>query len=487
VVAIRGVGFRDIIGGLKDPVVPLSATPTLRREHHLHLSSSRGDWPHQQPRLYRNLRSTALNHLRSHCYLLPACTLESLVFRPQTDEDNYDFNNNELEENSNDIQCLEYLHKSLKERQPGEVVDLPCPPTFVLVRLDNQQIVPVPFSRNPVERLMVDGSHTQFVPFAVELGFSITYDKLQVELGFSITYDKLQGKTLSHVILNLNDDLHLKPRLSYEDLHVGSSRTQFGSGLRILPWRSSPTQLEKLKPDPDFAVYLDFVLTKKTSRRVQSHYLKDKKKISKGLKRSTKSVTKTTNTDGADLKNAAKRSKKQVSNDVSKSSTNDSMSVRYIDEGDFRQLRPFDDHFLPQIPPSVLESVLLERNIQDNHRRKRLPFRLLGCSFDVQDTRADGLCLFYSLNVLTGMDVRSSIIEAFRNLPEHLRNTIMGYVSWRYSSLDLYIAHLNAPLELRRNLHGLPKWTCLSSQQFFECDSIAYVQPSRNSGSMPSI
>jgi hypothetical protein len=121
------------------------------------------------------------------------------------------------------------------------------------------------------------------------------------------------------------------------------------------------------------------------------------------------------------------------------------MSVRYIDEGDFRQLRPFDDHFLPQIPPSVLESVLLERNIQDNHRRKRLPFRLLGFSFDVQDTRADGLCLFYSLNVLTGMDVRSSIIEAFRNLPEHLRNTIMGYVSWRYSSLDLYIAHLNAP------------------------------------------
>ena len=67
-------------------------------------------------------------------------------------------------------------------------------------------------------------------------GNMVQYSEMAVELGFSITFNKAQGKTLQKVILNIN---HLPVRelnrVEFSHLVVGLSRVKNGQDLRIFP------------------------------------------------------------------------------------------------------------------------------------------------------------------------------------------------------------------------------------------------------------
>jgi hypothetical protein len=174
-----------------------------------------------------------------------SCSLHSLVFRRSESKDNDEgFNPGDTIDEGEEQRYFELT----QNRRPGEIVDLPSAPAFVCVRMtENGHIVPVPRSKNEDNRTMLDGSKVDMLPFSVDLGFGITFDKAQ-------------GRTLLKVILNLNQDPAVMPRLKYADLLVGASRVQFGDCLRVLPWRTSAAHLERLKPDTDFATYLDYAL-----------------------------------------------------------------------------------------------------------------------------------------------------------------------------------------------------------------------------------
>ena len=59
-----------------------------------------------------------------------------------------------------------------------------------------------------------------------------------VDLAFSVTYDKIQGKTVSRLIADFNHVLH-KPQVCMSNFVVGTSRVRNSSDIRFLPFNNA--------------------------------------------------------------------------------------------------------------------------------------------------------------------------------------------------------------------------------------------------------
>jgi hypothetical protein len=141
----------------------------------------------------------------------------------------------------------------------GQVVMLPIPPNYVNVQLNGRPncssdslvgntayVIPVPVtSTNKVD-----------IKFGRKKYFAKNH---AVELGFAITYHKLQGKTLDLLILNPYSR-GCKPELTLMALLVGLSRVRYSRNVRFLPPLSnseaSPFKhLMKFKSKNDFRIW----------------------------------------------------------------------------------------------------------------------------------------------------------------------------------------------------------------------------------------
>lgn len=81
-----------------------------------------------------------------------------------------------------------------------------------------------------------------------------------VELGFAITYHKVQGQTLEKVIVDVSKRPFL-PHVDYHGFYVAISRVRHGSDLRIIPPAchgddGDLDHLLQLKPWPELTAWL---------------------------------------------------------------------------------------------------------------------------------------------------------------------------------------------------------------------------------------
>ncbi len=159
--------------------------------------------------------------------------------------------------NANDLSHIQDL---LSLSPEGESIMLPIPPDFVNVELDGHT------TWNPNDSLLGDRLYVIPVPIArKKLIVKVRGQQIQakvhaVELGFSITFYKVEGKTLPLLILNLYKR-GCTPEVTLKSLLVGLTRVRESRNVRLLPppANSGPTPLAhllNLKSDDDFRVWM---------------------------------------------------------------------------------------------------------------------------------------------------------------------------------------------------------------------------------------
>lgn len=151
----------------------------------------------------------------------------------------------------------------IEQGRPGEVVFIPLVPLSINVEIEDlpvelfdknlsmspsTTVVPITFRSNPAQPLQI--TYDEFLPTC-----SITFAQHSVELGFSVTYHKMQGRSEPLIILDLNESA---PRVELTHLYVGLSRVKLGDNFRILPPvdSSSLDYLTKLRHDLHLCVWL---------------------------------------------------------------------------------------------------------------------------------------------------------------------------------------------------------------------------------------
>ncbi len=135
---------------------------------------------------------------------------------------------------------------------PGSIVVLPTLPYSVNIRLPHLSrdasgihwpqdetleqgdvIVPIKLSRFPLSLVVSDTNSAK-----------IYYHDFPLELGFAVTYHKVQGQTVNKIILDLRDAPKSKIRLT--SLYVGLSRVRKSNDIRVLPLNGAREHLYKL-------------------------------------------------------------------------------------------------------------------------------------------------------------------------------------------------------------------------------------------------
>jgi hypothetical protein len=107
-------------------------------------------------------------------------------------------------------------------------------PSFMASTLEQQQIV-IPLRVSTSEPEEAKLSQT----------VRVRYHSFPYELGFAITYHKVQGQTLRKAILDLRKPCSASLKL--QSLYVGISRVQQSDHMRILPLDVDVTHLTKLE------------------------------------------------------------------------------------------------------------------------------------------------------------------------------------------------------------------------------------------------
>ena len=148
--------------------------------------------------------------------------------------------------------------------EEGEEIQLQHPPKYVIVSIPNADpkdfedctmepgrvLIPVPVTRQPKE-LKID-----LIGQTSEV--TLKYLRHGVQLGFSMTVHRIQGKTLEHLILQLNKRSFL-PRISFSSLYVSLSRGRKSDDIRLMPIHPNGPNLEylkKLTPNSDLISWL---------------------------------------------------------------------------------------------------------------------------------------------------------------------------------------------------------------------------------------
>jgi hypothetical protein len=151
------------------------------------------------------------------------------------------------------------MQQLINNANRGEIVILPIPPDFINVRLDgvpnspsdslfgaNDYVIPIPLARNNLK--------VKFNRQKIEAKVHA------VELGFAVTYHKLQGKTLPRLIINPYKRGCI-PEIDINALIVGFSRVRNSSHLRFLPIPSNAPacpwrHLKQLKSNDNFRIWM---------------------------------------------------------------------------------------------------------------------------------------------------------------------------------------------------------------------------------------
>ena len=150
------------------------------------------------------------------------------------------------------------MQELIRNANRGDIVVLPVPPDFVIVRLNG-----VPHC--PSDSLLGGNDYVIPIPFARKnLKFSFNREKLEakvhaVELGFAVTYYKLQSKTMPRLIINPHKR-GCTPEIDLMSLIVGYSRVRNGRHVRFLPIQSNAPacpfkHLKLLKSNEDFRIW----------------------------------------------------------------------------------------------------------------------------------------------------------------------------------------------------------------------------------------
>ena len=171
---------------------------------------------------------------------------------------------------------LHTFQDNLNHSRPGEMIDLHRQPYSINVELVgakheewNDSDIAVrganclgfqPETRNPIIPMTLSSSkeEVQVRPIAGRsVPGQVKITDHRVELGFAITFHKVQGKTVSKVILDINDKSFI-PKLTLAGLYVGLTRVKKGADIRILPVKRGGNldYLKALKGDRKLATWL---------------------------------------------------------------------------------------------------------------------------------------------------------------------------------------------------------------------------------------
>jgi hypothetical protein len=116
--------------------------------------------------------------------------------------------------------------------RPGEIVPLAEPPLAVNVRLTSTDGLswPSDLSIIPGEHVLPLQRRSDQVK--VNGNVVVAYSYFPYELGFALTYHKLQGQTVRKIVLDINS--HPKKNVTLAALYVGLSRVRCGDDVRLL-------------------------------------------------------------------------------------------------------------------------------------------------------------------------------------------------------------------------------------------------------------
>ena len=160
------------------------------------------------------------------------------------------------------------LRAQIANAAPGQRIHLEVPPSFINVSVELPDHVK---SKWPAENTLVkeecvipiglctlpEKINLSHLINTTQYSGTVRVQNHRVELGFAVTFHKIQGKTLSKLILELNQR-PFNPQICFNSLLVAISRVTSREGLRVLKARSpnSFLYLTRLKPDPSLKTWL---------------------------------------------------------------------------------------------------------------------------------------------------------------------------------------------------------------------------------------
>jgi hypothetical protein len=139
-------------------------------------------------------------------------------------------------------QIREIVAREINNAAPGDIVTLDGDkiPVAINCDFDSRTITADNWPANCsllTDKVLVPiffGNATMKKKLPGKLGQFVHFNGFPVELGFSVTYHKLEGKTLDHVILDLNPYPAKRCPLTFHAFYVGVTRVRCLENLRIL-------------------------------------------------------------------------------------------------------------------------------------------------------------------------------------------------------------------------------------------------------------
>ena len=324
------------------------------------------------------------------------------------------------------------LHAKLRAAQPADIVMLEHPPFSVTVEIidapidsfteadtliPGKYVIPVMIDRKsqyevikPWELLRRHGSTIKTIKFRAH----------SLDLGFSLTYEKVQSKSFQRLILDLQD--WPKMPLTAEKVLVGLSRVAELDHLRILPFAPGQTEthLYRLKPkELMIHWFLGFGQdgkwsSQRAAQSIAKHPISNKGKIKIASKANSQSAPKTSSTSAG-------------TSSLSQKSAGGTNSAKTTDPASV----PVSDRVNSQFRLNLAHAPHLSDPIKLYHA-----FAIPG----------DGHCLFNSY--IKNLHLRITVME--------LRQQMIDFISAERSSMKRLSA-LNAHI-LREQEHLNPAW-----------------------------
>lgn len=159
----------------------------------------------------------------------------------------------------NNMEDMEKTKELIETAGPGQIVNIPIVPFSITVEV----VDPTPGPWQAQETLQ---QGKLVIPILIDKNYEsakvgtqkkeIMIIRHSIDLGFAVTYEKVQSKTISKIVLDLNNAP--TRTLSYSAFYVGTSRVKARENMRILPIKTgcSLFHLHNLKPDPDLTRWL---------------------------------------------------------------------------------------------------------------------------------------------------------------------------------------------------------------------------------------